>query len=428
MKKHIVTSILVLMLGVTSVVFSQNISSTQKLIGTSHYYYEPSTKSLEMDSTAFSYDKQGNKVEILWFNGNKNIQATAKSTCTYTESNLIKTQENYLWDVTQNCWSTIPISKTTYSYNNSDSLISMLSEKFNSLIWVKNSKTDFLRDQNNNCIEEVTYSWDSLSKNWNMLHAQKSTYNFEQNKCTIITHYRWEEYLQNFKPLAQTVFTYNTNGQIETKITKTWTEANTWTETSKDSIVYDDQNMKIEEYGYDFNNDLKIWNPVFKLTYSNNTNNQLLQTKFTSWDSSNNSFKLANDTKITSYTYNQDNNITRSVEQQMDIISKQLITTNEDKFYYEIPQKRFANIPNLALNTFTISPNPFMDKVQISSTIDLNQEIKITVLNNLGNKQNLELEFKNNEIIIYTNSLAKGIYYIHIETKETSYLNKIIKI
>ncbi len=401
-----------------------------KLIGTFHRYYEPSMKAWQgMDSFAFTYDKQGNKNSITQFNGDDSLYPTVKGIYTFNSKNQINTQENYFWDYANKSWSLSPNSKSTYSYNNADSLISILTETLDSITWIKNSKTDYNYDGNNNRTQELNSFWDTITKKWSNEGCQKITMTYSKNKCVSKTYYTWDTNSKQFNQSSNYFYTYNSAGNLETNINQIWDGVNAWHNSTKDSIVYDNNNVKLEEFGFNFDDvKTKKWFLTFKYSNTINVNNQINQTLLTFWNSKINSFPIDENARQITFNYNKNNNVKTIFDKRYDTIAKQFVDYNEDYFYYEIDTINLAIIKVKEPNEIKAYPNPFIDKLQIKTNFILNDNAKINLINNIGETINVEMEQKNNEITIYTNTLAKGIYILHLENKESSYLTKIIKL
>jgi hypothetical protein len=430
MKKLLVTSILALLLCVTSFVFSQNNSSKQKLIGTFHRYYEPSMKAWQgMDSFAFTYDKQGNKNTVTQFSGDDSLYPIVKGIYTFNPKNQIYTQENYLWDFTSKSWSNTPSSKSTFTYNNVDSLITILTETLDSITWVNNSKTEFTYDGNNNRIQELNFIWDTLTKSWSNANCQKTTMTYNANKCSSKMYYIWNTNSKQFDQTTNFIYTYNTKGKLETTINQVWDGVNAWHNSTKDSVVYDKNNIKTEEYGFNFDDGkTKSWLLAFKYTNSINSNNQIDQTLLTTWNTKTNSFPIDENARQITFNYNKYNNLKTIFDKRFDTISKQFVDYNEDYFYYTSDTMTMVSVTSLDVNTYIVYPNPFINQVTIKTPVELALNTKISLTNSIGEQMHFDLEKHTNELKLFTNNLAKGIYYLHIENSESIYLTKIVKI
>lgn len=409
---------------------AQEKSIKPKLIGTFFRYYEKSMQAWQgLDSFAFTYDKQGNKSSIIEFMGDDSLYAASKSTFTYNLKNQISTQLYYNWDQNGNAWLNTPNSRATYTYNNSDSLITILSEYQDSLGWSNSSKWENTYDGNNNRTQELGFVWDTLTKNWSNKACQKFTMTYANNKLTSKTNYVWDFNKNQHKIASRTDYTYGSNGLLETLTNLVWDGVNSFHNSLKDSIIYDKNNQIIEEYGFYFDElTSKTWNKTYKHIHTYNPKNLKNQTIQLGWNSKTKNYTTDSDSREITFNYSTNDQLITLFDKRYDTIIKQFVDYNETYFYYEKDSIKVANVTILNTYPITVYPNPFIDKVQIKSTYNLTQDSKITLVNSIGESIHVELEHINDEITIYTNTLAKGVYYLHLENKEDSYLTKIIKI
>ena len=78
-------------------------------------------------------------------------------------------------------------------------------------------------------------------------------------------------------------------------------------------------------------------------------------------------------------------------------------------------------------NNITISPNPFQQQINLDFKNKNNQETQISIFDITG-KQRLSNTWKNtNPINIETTDWQKGIYFIQIQTEESTITRKVIK-
>ncbi len=409
---------------------SQEKSIKPKLTGTFIHYYEKSMQAWQgVDSFAFTYDKLGNKASVNEFMGDDSIYATSKSTFTYNGKNQISTQLYYNWDQNGNTWLNTPNSRSTYTYNNSDSLTTILSEYKDSLGWSNSSKWENTYDGNNNRIQELGFVWDTLTKNWSNKACQKFTMTYTNNKLTSKTNYVWDFNNNQHKIASRTDYTYGSNGLLETLTNLVWDGVNSFHNSIKDSIIYDKNNSIIEQYGFYFDEiKSKTWNKTYKFINSINANNEITLSLHYAWNSKNKTYEFDSDSRQITYNYNQNSQLTTIFEKQYDTLSKQFVNYYETYFYYSSDTITLAKLTTLDNKSIIVYPNPFIDKVQIKSNFNLALDSKITLTNSLGELIQVEMEYKNDEISIYLNTLVKGVYFLHLENKESSYLTKIIKI
>ena len=252
---------------------------------------------------------------------------------------------------------------------------------------------------------------------------------YTNNQLTSKTNYVWDVNAKQFNVASRTDYTYYVKDKIETTTNLIWDGVNAWHNSTKDSLVYDQNNVVIEQFGFNFDDvNSKTWNKAYRYINTINANGQTSLTTQTVWNSKNNAFNIDVDARQITFNYNINNQIETIFDKRYDTLTKQFVDYNETYFYYAKDTINLAKIEVNELNEISVFPNPFNDKVQIQANFDLNQDAKINLINNLGETLNIEIEHTNNQINIYTNSLAKGVYFLHLENKEISYLKKIIKI
>lgn len=307
------------------------------LKGTFFRYFEKSMKKWQgLDSVAFTYDAQGNKTSLSEFTGDDIVYATTQRKYTYNSKNQMTTENLFFWDYNKNKWCTTPQSKVTYTYNNIDSLTSILYESKDSLGWSNSSKWEYTYDSNNHKIQELGYMWDTLTNSWSNKGCEKFTMTYVNNRLTSKTNYVWDYNNNQQKMVSRTNYTYTSNGLLETSSNLVWDGVNTWHNSMKDSLVYDMNNLKITEYGFSFDDvKTKGWNKVYKNEYTLNVNNQISSILQTYWNSKINMFSIDVNTKKSTYNYNKDQQVTSVYDKMYDTISKQFTDYSELYFYYE---------------------------------------------------------------------------------------------
>lgn len=400
--------------------------SKQVLTGTFFRYYEPSMKAWQgMDSVAFTYDKQGNKASTIEFMGDDSLSATSKRIFSYNQKNQLILEEFFYWDNTNANWSNTPSSRSTYAYNNGDSIVSILSEFKDSIGWKNSSKWENTYDGNNNKIQELDYTWDTLSKNWSNVGCQKSTFTYQNTQRTSKTSFTWD--VNQFKASSKWDYSYNSNGKLEIVINQIWDGVNSWHNSAKDSLLYNNNGQITEQYGFNFDEiKAKNWVLTYKYLHTFNLTNLINQTILTFWDTKSKSFPIDVNSREITYNYNKYNDLSTIFDKRFDSITKQFVDYNETYFYYNPDTINSASIHSTEINEFTIYPNPFNDKIILKSTNGINQS-NLFLTNNIGEIIKIEMEKHENEITIFTGNLSKGIYYLHLETNDDSHLKKIVK-
>jgi hypothetical protein len=426
MKKAYILLLTIVFLVSNSSLIAQK-RSKQPLIGTFFRYYEPTMQAWQgLDSFAFTYDKQGNKASITEFMGDDSLYATSKRTFTYNQKNQLISEVDFYWDDVNSNWSNTPTGRSTYSYNNGDSLIAILYEYQDSTGWKNTAKWENTYDGNNNKTQELGFMWDTLTKNWSNSGCQKSTFTYQNNQRISKTSFTWNVNL--FKATSKWDYTYGSNGKLETVINQIWDGVNSWHNSAKDSLLYNNNGQITEQYGFNFDEiKAKNWVLTYKYLHTFNLTNLINQTNLTFWDTKSKNFLIDVNSREITYNYNKNNDLNTIFDKRYDTISKKFVDYNETYFYYQPDTTNSLSIYSNEINDFTIYPNPFNDKIILKSTNGIQNQSNLFLTNNIGEIIKIEMEKQENEITIFTSNLSKGIYYLHLETNDASHLTKIVK-
>ena len=296
--------------------------------------FEPTKKTcINMDSTIFTYNKQGYKMSAITYSGEKKVQAIIQTNYTYNIRNLI-THESYVkWDMEKNKWSNTPFKQAKYVYNEADSLTTILYESYAVNTWNKVAKWEFTYNENKQKTEEVEFSWDAEKNSWSNVGCQKTNFQYANNRSIKKINYQWNYELSQFNMVSKNEYTYTLKGKLETSTNLVWTAKKNWEPNSKDSLIYDSNNLLITQIGFTANNTKpNYWEKVYKNSLIYDKEFRLIQNIQTFWNEQNQTFSIDLNAHELSYNYSNDGLLNAVFEKQFDISSKQFVTFSETLF------------------------------------------------------------------------------------------------
>lgn len=336
-----------------------------------------------------------------------------------TNGNLIK-EGVFQLDMATNKWE--KTQETLYNYNVNNKLIEEVYKRlpFQGVPELGN-KTNYTYNVNNELIEILDY--ELVEGVWKLTVKEEIEYD-SNNRPSIINEYDWDADNEVWEIDSKSTVTYNSEGKIEVLNIQVLENSN-WIDDSKYTYSYDNNGKLIEEVYYEAG-ELRT-----KVEYQYDSNgNTVIKKDYDTY--SNGSW---GDISETTYTYDttqlmsnfihpfKDRTGLGYVKRDVAYINKLLISyssdTNRKVYKYED-----VTASNTDYNEFQfgVYPNPAEDFLTVN--VENSETLKeINVFNFLGKKM---LTTTNSKFSIQ--NLSKGIYLLHIETKNGKVaIKKIVK-
>ncbi len=379
------------------------------------------------DSVVFAYNKNGTKISSIEFTGEKSLYPSLKTKYSYNTSNQPTLEHYFQWDSTINNWNKTPFKQAFFTYNVTDSLQIITYEEMIENSWHKLAKWEFNYDENKQRIAEIGFIWDHAENKWSNVGCQKFTIQYHNNQRISKINHIWDYKNNLFKMVSKTTYTYTNENLLETSTNLVWNNNAKWEQSTKDSIIYNHAKIKKTQIGFYFDNSkTKKWETIYKFIHIINSDNQIALTlqivgNLKKTNANNDIYKIE-------YTYTKDHQLASIITNKYDSITKDFKEDNKTALYYTFDKNTPSKSELDKVFDVKIHPNPLTDKIQIKSNCKLDKTTKIYLFNNLGETLELDKEYSNNDILISTTTLNKGIYYLNIKNNEDVYLTKIFKL
>ena len=379
------------------------------------------------DSVVFAYNKNGTKISAIEYTGENSLYPSLKTNYLYNSSNQPTLEHYFQWDSTINNWNKTPFKQAVFTYNGTDSLQTITYVKMVGNSWQKTAKWEFNYDENKQKTAEIEFTWDQAENNWSNVGCQKFTMQYKNNQRTSKINHTWDYKNNQFKMVSKTTYTYTNDNLLETTTNLVLNNNANWEQSTKDSIIYNNGKIKKTQIGFYFDNiKIKKWETIYKFMHIINLDNQIVLTlqivgNLNNTNANNDIYKI-------DYKYTKDHQLASIITNKYDSITQDFKEDNKTALYYTFDKNTPSKSELDKVFDVKIHPNPFTDKIQIKSNCKLDKATKIYLFNNLGETLELDKEYSNDDILISTTTLNKGIYYINIENNEDIYLTKIFKL
>lgn len=313
---------------------AQEMNRSPKIFCELYRNFEPTNKTcVNMDSTVYIYDKLGFKTSAITFSGEKKVQPISQINYTYNSLNQITLESYVKWDMEKNKWSNTPFKQAKYMYNEVDSLITILYETYTLNTWNKIAKWEFTYNENKQKVEEIEFSWDAKTNSWNNIGCHKINFEYANNRLSKKTNYQWNYELNQFNLASKNEYTYTPKGDLETSTNLIWSIKKNWEPNSKDSLIYDSNNLLISQIGFTANSTKSnCWEKLYKNALIYDKELRLIQNIQTFWNAQNQTFQIDLNAHELSYTYSNDGLLNAVYDKQFDVSNKQFVTNSETIF------------------------------------------------------------------------------------------------
>jgi hypothetical protein len=382
-----------------------------------HSYNNGSYTWIDMDSASFTYDNS-NKLtsNILYIADSNNIYSPYyESQYSYTNYDSSAVVLNLVHDMNQVDSS----DKVIYFRDGNHFLTKTESQTYiPGFGWRNTSQQLFTRDGNGNMLSQEYQSWDTLNNVFvPMLYGQKIVYTYDGNNhvtSSTITQYDGSNYINSM----QETFTYQ--GNLLSMTMRGYWVGSQWLTDSKDSLVYDGNSKLIGDYYfYELYSGVAPWILSQKNVYTYDGNNN--QIALSSWGY--NSLTMNYETQAYAKwvnEYDNNNHLKKTTHQTWDTLTLAYIDVEDLVMYYGNP----AGIKQITGNANTnVFPNPFTNVIHVNT-----QNNASVSLYDITGKEMYNTSSNGNQLIINTDHLPNGIYFLKTTSPQEQSVQKIMKL
>jgi hypothetical protein len=288
-------------------------------------------------------------------------------------------------------------------------------------------KSTLSYDSNNNLIEELHFSWNNTTNQWENSSKKVNTYN-TNNKITESIKYNWDT--SQWNNSLKIIYQYNANNLLETSLNYYYNESQWILDTTR-TYTYDNNNLLIEilknnEYKivliYD-SNSLLIEELYSELDTTTNIWEEEEKMVATQYDSSINSSHL-----ILPYSFTSNQSI---VEEYLffDKMITELKFSELDDFWIDYGKVEFfysdvtASTNNISKEILSIYPNPFTNELNIN--LPTQENVDLTLFDIQGRKVFNGTVLSTEKVNV--SSLENGVYFYEITVSNQQFKGKLVK-
>ncbi len=372
---------------------------------------------INLDSLSFSYDNSQRLSQITYYSADSTNTYLPyyKNNYSYTNFDSISSIVNLAYNNNQVDSS----DRQNYFYDGNHRLVKIEYQSYISGFgWRNSGEHLYTRDGNGNMLSQEFMSWDTLNNVFvPMLNAQKilNTYNGNNHlTSSTITTYNGSTYVNSI----QETLTYQGN-LLSITIRGFWTGSQ-WLTDLKDSMVYDGNSKLIADY-YFFQMFLGTspWALSEKVTYVYDGNGN--QTEVNSWayDTASSTYsaqpymKMVND-------FDNNNHLKKTTHLTWDTLTSTYHINEDVVIYYGNP----AGVKNITGTSNTnIFPNPCTNVLHINT-----QSNASVSLHDVTGKEIYSSSTNGNQVILNTEHLPNGIYFLKTSSEQDQSVQKIMKV
>ncbi|MDG1227337.1 MAG: T9SS type A sorting domain-containing protein, partial [Polaribacter sp.] len=264
-------------------------------------------------------------------------------------------------------------------------------------------------DENGNRTLWILYDWNTDSQSFVPYYKNESTYDENGNR-TLVIGYDWDTDTQSFVNFYRDELAYDANGNETLWIEYGWdTDSQSFAVIQKREYAYNENGNQTLWILYDWNTDSQSFVPDYKYEYTYDANNLRTNTTFYVWYPALGVYKPSFKMDISTQSETETNIVREGISYEYDTnfnIWNEL-EGEEFKEYYYYTKESSLSTDIVALNSFTIYPNPTENTLFISGS---ESPLTISIYNVLG-EEVLSVKNRNN---INVEALPSGVYMIRI--------------
>ena len=307
-----------------------------------------SNSSIPINKNEYTYNENGNLIQMLWFYWDIESQSYIlgnKQEYTYNENGNVIEMIVYYWDIESQSYSLS--NKQEYNYNENGNLIQMIKSTWGSesQFFSYYEKEEYTYNVNGDRILQLGFLWNVETESFDVPYNQiDMVYDESQRLISRTLQRQWDSnnQLWDYRLVRDSVWDENKNTLVSVKF---WdSESNTYIPSHKSIKTFSNfsQNFLESSTTHSWNEELNIYEPTFKTTFST--------------------------------TLDSDDELHRTGS-----ISKYNIDSGD---WDEIDSRffKYTKIPSLSTNSvepnsFSIYPNPTSNKLLINSSESLSNPL-----------------------------------------------------
>ncbi|WP_372950922.1 T9SS type A sorting domain-containing protein [Mariniphaga sp.] len=295
-------------------------------------------------------------------------------------------------------------------------------------------KNEMVYDENGNIISKNSFSWnegdqyiDTLSVNWNNISKEEFEYD-EYGNQTRSEAYYWDQYFNGWIGGYKSEKTYDENGNILTSFDYQWQyEKKDWIPAYREENTFIADSIQTSQASYSYDSYLNKWIGNYKYETIFNEALEAIKEINYEWDYNAGTWKIINVSRVEHNEYQYDS------EGRLQAYARE--TWNETlnhwcpkvKYYYFWSLHSITEAELVLLNQdgkLMVYPNPATDYICVKTASDLKNGT-ISLYNNNGQKVKT-LQTVGDVTNINVNDLPAGNYMLQFATDKDVFVKKII--
>lgn len=317
----------------------------------------------------------------------------------------------------------VEASRSVHKYNDDNIKIETDEYEFNGMGSEFASKIEYIYDNNNNLSEEITYQINEETEQ--LEYAYRYTYEYNENNLLYhYTYYYWDAYSEDWFADDLEEYLYNDNGKITEENWYNWIDneweiyekmlytyvdglltekkfmeedyiTGEWVEYDIEEYIRDNDGNIVDEYWYEYNEEIESWTPYNHTVYNYDKNNLFSECIFPLVEMEYDIFHLP--LEVEDYA--------------KDSPESEWYLSSMGSFHYSnlVP----SGVDIYSKTSIDIYPNPATDYIEISSDNNINE---IKIFNLAGNIFIDESVNSLKQFKIQVNNLSSGFYMINVIT------------
>lgn len=298
--------------------------------GTGQPLYYDST--LSYKKQYFKYTTNGQVAEHINLEEYANSDKDLKRVREYDNAGRCISEAVYSWNYTTKLWAGKTRFEQAFDSKGNKTLSILYVWDTTNKVWVNGTKTELTFDAAGQKTLEISYTWDTANSSWK--GSQKNEYTYNENGFeTLEIRSTWDATLNGWKGTNKTEQSYDSNGNELLSTAYVWNNTTgSWLAGQKSEYKYDIKgNMLLIESLMWFNNSWMVGAKLKGILTYNAAGNVALANYF-AWDNQNNTWKTEPRYKI-EYTYNSNNLLIN--EKTTGIEFSYAYMTGETKYDYD---------------------------------------------------------------------------------------------
>ena len=360
-----------------------------------------------------------------------------KNEYNYDANSRSLTDINYEWDNAVSAY--IPEDKVEYTFNTSNQVVLIIVYNFVSGAYTPDRKMEYTYNTDGSKYYEINYYWDNTLGTWKNMN--KIFYEYDGNgNNTIIDIRSWNDASSNWVLDNRYTYTYDANNNKILGLGEVY-NSGVWNSFYKMEYSYNISNKLIQELHYNWNTILNVWDASEKYVYVRDANGNESEVEMFSWDNTTMQF-VPNNKNIFSYnmSYNVNdiifspffkeeyeftnvNMITSVLLQYYDATTSSYALDTRVTFHYSAHDIT-SIFENDAAAQVSVYPHPSSDQIQFGIT-DMNDVLQVQIYDMQG-KLVLNEQINADEKISISD-LQNGVYMCKISANEKIMTSKLIK-